>query len=215
MKAALIGASGFIGSVILKELLARGHEVTAIVRNAGKITAQSPNLRIVEQDAGDQKALAAVLKGHDAVISSYNPGWSNPNIVEDTKRVNPAILEAVKEAAIPRFQVVGGAGTLFCAPGVRVLDAGVIPEDLLPAIRAFGEFFLNTLAKENNVDWIFFSPAGTIEPGERTGKYRLGHDDLIVDADGKSRISVEDYAKAMVDELEKPIHHKERFTIGY
>ena len=104
---------------------------------------------------------------------------------------------------------------MFCAPGLRVLDSGVIPEDIMGGVKSLAEFYLNTLINEHDIDWVFFSPAGTLEPGERTGNFRLGKDDLIVDADGNSHISVEDYAMAMVDELEKPTHHFERFTIGY
>lgn len=116
---------------------------------------------------------------------------------------------------MPRLLCVGGAGTLFCTPGVRVVDSGVIPEAIIGGVRSLGEFYLNTLMKENDIDWVFFSPAGNLEPGERTGRFRLGKDDLIVDENGNSHISVEDYAVAMVDELEQPAHHHERFTIGY
>ena len=110
---------------------------------------------------------------------------------------------------------MGGAGTLFCAPGLRVVDSGVIPDAIMGGVRSLGEFYLNTLMNEKEIDWIFFSPAGTLEPGKKTGKFRLGKDDLIVDENGNSHISVEDYAVAMVDELENPKHHYERFTIGY
>ncbi|MEG0993120.1 MAG: NAD(P)H-binding protein, partial [Bacteroidales bacterium] len=127
----------------------------------------------------------------------------------------PRILDAVKAAGVKRILIVGGAGTLFVAPGVRVVDTGVIPEAIMGGVKSLGEFYLNTLMPEKEIDWVFFSPAGEIAPGEKTGKYRLGKDDLIVDENGKSRISTADYAAAMVDELEKPTRHKERFTIGY
>jgi uncharacterized protein len=110
---------------------------------------------------------------------------------------------------------VGGAGSLFIKPGIRLMDAGIIPESFLPAVRSLANFYLDILTKEETIDWIFFSPAGNIAPGQRTGKFRLGKDDMIVDSDGKSNISVEDYAVAMIDELENPSHHRERFTIGY
>ena len=110
---------------------------------------------------------------------------------------------------------VGGAGTLFCAPGLRVVDSGAIPDAIMGGVKSLGEFYQNTLMNEKDIDWVFFSPAGTLLPGQRTGKFRLGKDDLIVDENGNSRISVEDYAVAMVDELETPKHHCERFTIGY
>lgn len=125
------------------------------------------------------------------------------------------ILDAVKQSGVKRLLCVGGAGTLFCAPGLRVVDSGVIPNNIMGGVRSLGEFYLNTLIPEREIDWIFFSPAGTLEPGKRTGVFRLGKDNLIVDKNGNSHISVEDYAVAMVDELENPKHHYERFTIGY
>lgn len=211
----LIGASGFVGTAILNELLARGHRVTAVVRNPGKIGIKSPSLTVVQADVTDTSALVAACKGHDAVISAYNPGWTNPNIYEETLRNYPLILEAVRQSGVRRLLCVGGAGTLFCALGLRVVDSGVIPDAIMGGVRSLGEFYLNTLMNEKEIDWIFFSPAGTLEPGKRTGKFRLGKDDLIVDENGNSHISVEDYAVAMVDELEMPQHHYERFTIGY
>lgn len=211
----LIGASGFVGTAILNELLARGHRVTAVVRNPGKIGIKSPSLTVVRADVSDTPALVAACKGRDAVISAYNPGWTNPNIYEETLRNYPLILEAVRQSGVRRLLCVGGAGTLFCAPGLRVVDSGVIPDAIMGGVRSLGEFYLNTLMNEKEIDWIFFSPAGTLEPGKRTGKFRLGKDDLIVDENGNSHISVEDYAVAMVDELEMPQHHHERFTIGY
>lgn len=211
----LIGASGFVGTAILNELLARGHRVTAVVRNPGKIGIESPSLTVVQADVTDTSALVAACKGRDAVISAYNPGWTNPNIYEETLHNYPLILEAVRQSGVRRLLCVGGAGTLFCAPGLRVVDSGVIPDAIMGGVRSLGEFYLNTLMNEKEIDWIFFSPAGTLEPGKRTGKFRLGKDDLIVDENGNSHISVEDYAVAMVDELENPKHHYERFTIGY
>ena len=211
----LIGASGFVGTAILNELLNRGNKVTAIVRNPDKISISNSNLSIVKADVSDVETIAKVCEGKDAIISAYNPGWTNPNIYEETLKNYPLILQAAKQSGVKRLLIVGGAGTLFCAPGLRVVDSGAIPESIMGAVKSLGEFYLNTLMNEHDIDWIFFSPAGALEPGERTGKFRLGKDDLIVDADGKSHISVEDYAVAMVDELEKPVHHQERFTIGY
>lgn len=211
----LIGASGFVGTAILNELLSRGHKVTAVVRNPGKIGIKSPSLTVVQADVTDTSALVAACKGRDAVISAYNPGWTNPNIYEETLHNYPLILEAVRQSGVRRLLCVGGAGTLFCAPGLRVVDSGVIPDAIMGGVRSLGEFYLNTLMNEKEIDWIFFSPAGTLEPGKRTGKFRLGKDNLIVDENGNSHISVEDYAVAMVDELENPKHHYERFTIGY
>lgn len=211
----LIGASGFVGTAILNELLNRGHKVTAIVRDAKKMTVSNPNLTIVEADVTDTDTLKETSKGKDAVISAYNPGWKNPNIYEDTLKNYPLIVESVKQAGVKRLLIVGGAGTLFYAPGKMVMDADDVPAQLLPGIKSLGEFYLNTLRKENDIDWIFLSPAANMTPGQRTAKFRIGKDDLVVDANGDSNISVEDYAVAMVDELEQEKHHKERFTIGY
>ena len=214
-KTALIGASGFVGSAILNELLSRGYNVEALVRNPEKITVENPNLTVKKVDVADEKALAEDLKGYDAVISAYNPGWTNPNIYNDTLQNYPRIVEAARAAGVKRLLLVGGAGTLFCAPGLRVVDSGVIPAEIMDGVKSLGKFYLEILTKENDIDWVFFSPAGAFVEGTRTGKYRLGKDDLIVDNKGNSTISVADYAKAMVDELEAPAHHKERFTIGY
>ena len=211
----LIGASGFVGTAILEELLNRGYCVTAVVRNPEKMTIRNANLSVVKADVSDVNTLAAVCKGKDAVISAYNPGWANPDIYEETLKNYPLILETVKKSGVKRLLCVGGAGTLFCAPGIRVVDSGAIPVEIMGGAKSLGEFYLNTLCNEKEIDWVFFSPAGSLEPGKRTGKFRLGKDDLIVDETGKSHISVGDYALAMVDELEQANHHRERFTIGY
>ncbi len=164
-------------------------------------------------------AIANIAKGKDAVISSYNPGWSNPQMGKINDENYPKIVEAVKKSGVKRLLIVGGAGTLFVKPGVRVIDTGVIPDAIIDGVCSLGNFYLNYLTKEHDLDWVFFSPAGAFEDadkGKRTGKFCLGKDDLIVDpATGTSHISVQDYAVAMVDELEKPAHHMERFTIGY
>ncbi|RHI09270.1 NAD(P)-dependent oxidoreductase [Bacteroides sp. AM16-24] len=211
----LIGASGFVGTAILNELLNRGHKVTAIVRDAKKMTVSNQNLTIVEADVTDTDALKEAGKGKDAVISAYNPGWKDPHIYEDTLKNYPLIVESAKQAGVKRLLIVGGAGTLFYAPGKMVMDADDVPAQLLPGIKSLGEFYLNTLRKEKDIDWIFLSPAANMTPGKRTTKFRIGKDDLVVDANGDSNISVEDFAVAMVDELEQEKHHKERFTIGY
>ncbi len=217
-KVVLIGASGFVGNAILNELLERGHEVTAVVRHPEKVKAENPRLSVVGMDVEDSARLTDACKGHDAVISAYNPGWGNPDMYEDTLRVYPKILNAVKASGTGRLLIVGGAGSLFVKPGVRLVDTGTLPEAWLPGVKSMAKFYLETLVHEQDLDWVFFSPAanlGNLQPGVRTGKFRLGKDDLIVDEKGDSFISVEDYAMAMVDELEQENHHKERFTIGY
>ncbi|WP_455592782.1 NAD(P)-dependent oxidoreductase [Bacteroides sp.] len=211
----LIGASGFVGSAILKEALNRGFHVTAVVRNPEKIKIEDENLTVKKADVSSLEEVYEVCKGADAVISAFNPGWSNPNIYKETIEVYLTIIDGVKKAEVERFLMVGGAGSLFIAPGVRLMDSGEVPEAILPGVKALAEFYLDFLKKEKEVDWVFFSPAADMAPGVRTGRYRLGKDDMIVDKVGNSHISVEDYAAAMIDELEKPAHHRERFTIGY
>ncbi len=211
----LIGATGFVGSAVLNELVSRGHKVTAVVRNIEKL-AKSDLVDAVKEDVANVDAIAKLAEGKDAIISAYNPGWTNPDIATLITENYPKILEAAKKSGVERLLIIGGAGTLFCAPGLRVVDSGAIPEEIMGGVRPLGDFYLNTLMNENDIDWVFFSPAGVFDQeGKKTGNYRLGKDDLIVDAEGNSHISVQDYADAMVNELEKPAHHKERFTIGY
>jgi len=214
-KIVLIGASGFVGSAILNEALDRGYNVIAVVRHPDKIKTVHQRLIVKQIDASSAYNVAEVCKGADAVISSYNPGWKNPEIAKETTMGYKAIIEGVKKAGVKRLLVVGGAASLYVSPGKRLMDAGIIPESFQPAVRALADVYLIDLKAENSIDWVFFSPAGIIEPGLRTGKFRLGKDDLVVDEKGESKISVQDYAVAMINELEKPAHHRERFTIGY
>ena len=211
----LIGATGFVGSAVLNELVSRGNKVTTVVRNIEKL-AKSDLVNAVKEDVANVDAIAKLAEGKDAIISAYNPGWTNPDIATLITENYPKILEAAKKSGVERLLIVGGVGTLFCAPGLRVVDSGAIPEEIMGGVRPLGDFYLNTLMNENDIDWVFFSPAGVFDQeGKKTGNYRLGKDDLIVDAEGNSHISVQDYADAMVNELEKPAHHTERFTIGY
>ena len=211
----VIGATGFVGSAVLNELVSRGHKVTAVVRNIEKV-AKSELVDAVKEDVANVDAIAKLAEGKDAIISAYNPGWTNPDIAALISENYPKILSAAKKSGVERLLIVGGAGTLFCAPGLRVVDSGAIPAEIMGGVRPLGDFYLNTLMNENDIDWVFFSPAGVFDQeGKKTGNYRLGKDDLIVDGEGNSHISVQDYADAMVNELEKPAHHKERFTIGY
>ncbi len=211
----LIGATGFVGSAVLNELVERGHHVTAVVRNAAKLP-KSSQVEAVEADVADVEKVADLARGKDAIISAYNPGWANPDIKRLIETNYPRILEAAKRSGVPRLIIVGGAGTLFVKPGLRVVDSGAIPAEIMDGVRPLGDFYLNTLTRETDIDWVFFSPAGEFDAeGSKTGKYRLGKDDLLVDATGKSHISVRDYAAALVDELEHPAHHRIRFTIGY
>ncbi|TQN63490.1 NAD(P)-dependent oxidoreductase [Agrobacterium tumefaciens] len=201
-KIALIGASGNAGSRILKELSDRGHQVTAIARNPEKI-ASLPNVVAKKGDVFDQAGLSELLKGHDAVISSVHFTASDP----------ATLIEAVRASGVQRYLVVGGAGSLEIAPGQRVVDLPDFPA-AYKAEATKGAEFLDILKQEKQLDWTFLSPSAEFVPGERTGRFRLGKDSLLSNDEG-SRISFEDYAIALVDEIEKPQHSRQRFTIGY
>ena len=203
MNIAHIGATGNVGSKIREELLRRGHTVTAVSRNPDKAPA-AKNLTTVQGDITSPEALAPLLEGHDAIISSapFLPGSSRQ------------LLEAVTRSGVKRYIAVGGAGSREIAPGKLLMDSPGIPPEWLPAIKEGWEM-LKLLRATSQLDWTFFSPAALIGPGERTGKFRLGGDQLITAADGKSSISYDDYAIALVDELETPRHIRQRFTIGY
>lgn len=208
MKVAVIGATGNAGSRIAAELLKRGHHVRAIVRSQGGFSAKN-QLEIAISDLSNAAQLADVLKGADAVVSAYRPPNDDTHqIVGTTQR----ITDAVKKNS-QRLLVVGGAGGLFVAPGVTAIASGHLPEAALPIAKSHEQVRKDLEA--SGADWTYFAPAGLFEPGERTGRFRLGKDDLIVDSSGNSRISMEDYAIAAIDELEKPKHRRERFTIGY
>lgn len=201
-KIALIGASGNAGSRVLKELSDRGHQVTGIARNPEKI-ASLPNVSAKKGDVFDQAGLSELLKGHDAVISS----------VHFTASDLATLIEAVRASGVPRYLVVGGAGSLEIAPGQRVVDLPDFPA-AYKAEATKGAEFLDRLKQEKQLDWTFLSPSAEFVPGERTGKFRIGKDNLLSN-DGGSRISFEDYAIALVDEIEKPQHSRQRFTVGY
>ena len=201
-KIALIGASGNAGSRILKELSDRGHHVTAIARSPEKIAAL-PNVVAKKGDVFDQTGLSKLLAGHDAVISSVHFTASDP----------VTLIEAVRASGVPRYLVVGGAGSLEIAPGQRVVDLPDFPA-AYKAEATKGAEFLDLLKQEKQLDWTFLSPSAEFVPGERTGKFRIGKDNLLSNEDG-SRISFEDYGIALVDEIEKPQHSRQRFTVGY
>lgn len=214
-KIVLIGATGYVGSAILKEALGRGHQVKAIVRHPEKILLSSPNLKVVGGDVTDTDFLARELSGVDAAISAFNPGWKNPNIFKETLQGYESILGAVRKSGVPRLLVVGGAGSLLVAPGRPLMGEEDVPQHLLPGIRSLAQVYTDSLLPEKTVDWVYLSPSANLAPGERTGKFRLGKDYLLIDEKGESTISVEDYAVAMIDELEQEKHHRERFTVGY
>jgi putative NADH-flavin reductase len=213
MKVVLLGASGFVGSAILREALDRGHQVTAVVRHQGQLNPMQ-DLNIQITDVYDSAALAAVIGGHDALISAFNPGWKDPNLYADQVRGTTSILKAVKSASVKRVLWVGGAGGLEVKPGVRVIDAPDFPAAIKPGSLATIEA-LDQLRRESSLDWSYLSPSANMKSGARTGQFRLGDDQLLVDSSGHSNISVQDYAVAMINELEHPAHIRKRFTVGY
>lgn len=203
MKIALIGVTGRVGSRLLAELLRRGHKVTGIARHPEKL-APRVNLVVKACDVADEAGLAAAVSGHDAVISAFN------FVSVDIKK----LLSALKKAGVGRLLMVGGAGSLEAAPGLQLIDSPGFPAEYKAEATA-GRSFLEALRKERELDWTYLSPSLLFEPGERTGKFRLGGDQLLKDAKGESRVSMEDFAIALADELEKPAHSRKRFTVGY
>jgi uncharacterized protein len=201
---ALIGASGNIGSKITEELLSRGYNVTAIARNPEKVDA-SERVTPVAGDILQPQQLAETLKGHDAVIcaASFIPNESEK------------LLEAVRLSGVNRYLMVGGAASLLNEDGVKVWDTlEGLPDGVMNYIQE-GMRALDLLKEADDFDWTFLSPAVVIGPGERTGKFRLGKDNVVADENGDSKISYDDYAIAMVDELEQGNNIKARFTLGY
>lgn len=213
MKIALIGATGFVGSAILQEALSRGHDVTAMVRNPEKLKPHA-KLRPQKGDAYDADEVARLVAGHDAVISAFNPGWGDPNIYHLQVKGTKSIIDGVKKAGLTRLLFVGGAGSLEVRPGVQALDLPGFPAEYKQGALATREA-LNLLRKESGLEWSFLSPSADLAPGQRTGQFRLGTDQMLSDANGQSRISTQDYAVAMIDEVERPAHIRQRFTVGY
>ena len=216
MRVAIIGATGFVGSAILKELANRNHSIKAISRSIGNESDQK-NVVNVAVDVNNVAALSADLKGADVVISAFNPGWTNPSIYEDFLKGAKNIQEAVKLAGVKRFIVIGGAGSLYLDEQTRVIDSPSFPEEIKPGAQAALEY-LEILNDENQLDWEFFSPAIEMHQGTsgtRTGNYKLGLDHPVVNNEGRSILSVEDVAVVIADEVEKQNFTRRRFTAGY
>lgn len=216
MKVALIGASGFVGNAILKELLQRGHQVTAIVRNPEKITPLE-NVTVVSANVLNETEVSNALVGHDAVISAYNAGWTNPNLYNEFLKGSQAIQEAVRQSGVKRLIVVGGAGSLYISPEQQIVDTEGFPEEWKPGALAARDY-LNIIKNETALEWTFLSPAVEMHQGTsgiRKGTYRTGLENPVFGADNRSIISVEDTAVAIVDELENPKHIRQRFTVAY
>jgi putative NADH-flavin reductase len=216
MKVVLLAATGQAGRTILSELITRGHEVTAVARNPDKL----PNsINRVRDDLGSADRIAEIIAGADAVVSAFGPPRDDPRFFSDLNytdqllSVTERLIAAVRKAGVPRLIMVGGAGSLEFSPGMTVLKSGHWPERPVPIATSHMKAFAALRASDTN--WTYFSPPMLIEPGVRTGKFRLAGDSLIKDEQGKSWVSFEDYAVALVDELEKPAHERSRFTIGY
>ena len=212
MKIGIIGASGRIGQRLVAEAVQRGHSVTAFTSKPSKIPADPGKVAWKTANVLEVDSVAAAMAGQDALITSFMPPMG-----EDPRPIATAagvLLKAAEREPSTRILFVGGAGSLEVAPGKTVIDAGMIPAEWV-AIPIAHKDALEIFRKNSTVNWTFFSPAGEIKAGERTGKFRLGGDQLIVDEHGKSEISMEDYAVAMLDETEKPQHTRKRFTIGY
>ncbi|RZJ14804.1 MAG: NAD(P)-dependent oxidoreductase [Acidovorax sp.] len=213
MNIALIGATGFVGSAVLEELLQRGHRVTVLARSPGKLVARE-GLTVVPGDAQNAAEVAKAAAGHDAVVSAYNPGWTVPNLHDQFLAGTRAIIDGTKQAGVRRLLVVGGAGSLFVAPGVQLVDTPEFPAEWKQGALAAREA-LNWVRTENTLDWTFLSPPILLAPGERTGKYRLGTEAPLMNGDQPGGISVTDLAVAIVDELETPRHVQQRFTVAH
>ncbi|MCV2349652.1 NAD(P)-dependent oxidoreductase [Paucibacter sp. Y2R2-4] len=212
MKIALIGATGFIGSQLLQEAVQRGHQVTALVQHPEKVPAL-PGVRAQAINVQDTAALTQALRGHDVVISAFS-GHAQTDVLGYFLQGFQSILSAAKAAPAPRLLVVGGAGSLEVAPGLNLLDTPQFPAEWKASAEGARQA-LRLLQAEPELEWTLLSPAAMLAPGERTGVFRLGGDQLMTDAEGQSRISVADYAVAMLDEMEKPAHPRQRFSVAY
>lgn len=214
-KVAVIGATGFVGTQVVKELENRGYAVEAIVRDSSKVE-QTANVTAKSIDVNNIDDLAEALKGNDAVISTFNGGWTNPNLYNDFLNGSKNIEKAVEKSGVKRFITVGGAGSLFI-DGKQLVDGPDFPADIKPGATAARDY-LNEIKQNETLDWTFFSPAIEMHQGTagvRTGKYRTSLESPVFDENGRSILSVEDVAVVLVDELEQNNHIRERFTAAY
>jgi uncharacterized protein len=209
MKVVLFGASGMIGSRILDELVRRGHAVTAVARHPEKVRGFN-GVKPVQADVTDPASVAVVAKGADAAISAYAPPHTDPGKILETTR---ALVAGLNQAGVHRLIVVGGAGSLEIAPGVQLVDTPEFPSAWMAIALAHRDVL--PILKRSDLDWTYFSPAALIEPGVRTGKFRLGGTRLVANDRGESKISAEDYAVALVDELENSQNIRKQFTAAY
>ncbi|WP_336718934.1 NAD(P)-dependent oxidoreductase [Chryseobacterium mucoviscidosis] len=214
-KVAVIGATGFVGTQVVKELSNRGYQVEAIVRDASKVE-QNEKITAKSVDVNKADELSEALKGNDAVISAFNAGWTNPNLYDDFLNGSVNIEKAVEQSGVKRFITVGGAGSLYI-DGKQLVDGPDFPAEIKPGATAARDY-LNKIKENETLDWTFFSPAIEMHQGTagvRTGKYRTGLESPVFDENGRSVLSVEDVAVVLVDELEQNNHIRERFTAAY
>ncbi|QHS50731.1 NAD(P)-dependent oxidoreductase [Edaphobacter sp. 12200R-103] len=210
MNIVVYGATGNAGSEIVKELLRRGHKVTGVARNVDSLKDQ-PGVAAKTDNLSNVDRITEVIKGADAVVSAYQPPADNTDaLIDVTKRQ----IDAVKKAGVARLIVVGGAGQLEVAPGVTLIKSGYLPAEYMP-IALSHEKAAEVLKASSGINWTYIAPAAYFVPGERTGKYRSGTNNLVSDEKGESRISFADYAIALVDEVEKPQHERALFSVGY
>ncbi|MBN8826491.1 MULTISPECIES: NAD(P)-dependent oxidoreductase [unclassified Spirosoma] len=214
MKLALIGASGFVGSAVLTEALQRGHDVTAIVSHPEKITTTDSKLTVKKGNALDANSIAELVTGHDAVVSTFNAGWTNPNLYDDFLKGAEAIEQGTQQAGVKRYLFVGGAGSLEVALGVQLVDTPQFPAEWKPGALSARDY-LTRLRQNTTLDWTFLSPAINLAPGERTGTFRIGTEQPVFDEKGESKITVADLAVAILNEIEQPQFVQKRFTVGY
>ena len=217
MKIALIGGTGFVGSAVLAELSQRGHQVIVLARDTAKYRAL-PGVTPVQADATDAAQVAQAVEGVDAVISAYNPGWQAPDLYARFMAGTRGVLNGVKRAGVKRVLLVGGAGSLLVAPGVQLMDtpnfASLVPPGIIPGVEGARDA-LTLIRAESSLEWTFVSPPAKLVPGECTGTFRTGGDDLLMNGAEPAGISVGDLAVAIVDEIERPAHIRQRFTVGY
>jgi uncharacterized protein len=216
VKLVLFGAGGQVAQRIAREALNRGHEVVGVVRSAASVRSDNERLIIVEGDAADPSSIARVSKGADAIISALSPRPSpSGRPATSLSAAARALIDGATRARVPRLIVVGGAGSLEVAPGVRLVDTPGFPDEYKAESLNQADALAVYRAAGGDIDWTYISPAAEIGPGARTGFYRSGDDALLVDEKGKSFISYEDYAKAVLDEIEHPTHPHARMAVAY
>jgi len=216
MKIAVIGSTGFVGSTLINELINRNFEVLGISNS--DMESSSNNVKYVNLDVNNTDELASLIKGYDVLISAFSAGWNNPNYHQDYTNSSVSILDAVRKAGISRYIVIGGSGSLYVSEDIQAVDTDTFPEDFKTVARAARDYYINHLKNEEIIEWLYFSPPFEMHPGidkGRTGNYKFGTMNPIFDENGKSSISVEDLAAAIVDEVENKKFSKTIYTVGY